>query len=344
MSTLNVDEDTVEDLEDDLDPIQTEVETQEVEESEIDTPEENDEVVEESEESDDSSEDETQPEAEEEDSLTTANKIDYESRFKGAQRSWQKEREQRAEAERRLQEIEERVRQQEEAKTLDPWSPKSPQNAQFSQTLQKYDLYKQALERAQGEDAQRAVAETFAPMFSEEEKAAIQKHQQHLAQVQRQLATPEGMAEHMRQIVRQELEQEFTQKTQTEQLKKYYSELYAQPENKAVLSDPDTLAEFKDRLIRMGDNPPPDAVEIVLENLRYRKSLSGVPETLAKAKAKELSANEQKRLSKGQAKAERDQGVTSRKADPVMLAKRECAKLGIEWGSNKSFQILEELS
>lgn len=272
--------------------------------------------------------------------------VDYESRFKGAQRSWQKERDQRTQAEQRLRELEERLRAQEQTATqqsLDPWNPKSPRHQEFSQTLQKYDMFRQALDKAQGEDAQRAVADAFAPMFTEDEKAALQRHQQHLAHVQRQLATPEGQAEYMGQLVEQKLAAVLSQREEIEQTKAYYRDLYNQPQYKAILSDPTARESFRSQLLSMGDNPPPNAVELVLENMRLSSTMKKVPKTLAKAKAEELSAREQRRLSKGHAKAERDQGVTRRRVDPVTEAKRICAERGIEWGSPKSFLVLDEV-
>lgn len=284
-------------------------------------------------------------------------KVDYEARYKGSQRSWQKEREQRIAAERRAAEYEQRLREQEEARqaketeNLEPWNPRSPQHQSFNKTLEKYDLFKQALERAPDEESRQAVASAFQPMFSEQEIEAMKQHQIHLANVQRKLATPEGQMEYIGSLVERKLQEQLeSRKTQEQQaqefekMRQYYADLYAQPENKAVLENQELREEFARRLQAMGDNPPQDAVEIVLENLRYRSQSGELPSKLAKAKQAEMSAREQKRLAKGRAKTERDQGLTTRAVDPVAEAKRICAQRGIEWGSNKAFQVLDELT
>ena len=313
-------------------------------------------TIDESDDSEDDESEDTQDDdiddslANDDEDTTEKQAVDYESRFneelkrrKGSQRSWQQERDARIALERKAKEYEDRLRQFEETQksaTADPWQANSPKNAAFQKTLDKYDLFKEALDKAENKEA---VAESWAPLFTEEEKADLARHQQHITQMQRKLATPEGQAEYYRQIAREEVRAEMEQSQSRSQLETYYSELYSQPENKAVLSAPENLAEFRERLQKMGPNPPSDAVELVLENMRYRNASKEIPSVVAKAKAQELAAKEQRRLSKGNAKVDRDSGVTKRQVDPVVKAKRICKERGIEWGSGKSYQILDSV-
>lgn len=365
-----------EDTEQELDPAE-ELDADDADTPDLDAPEgDEDESNDASGSDDDGADDDTAAEAEDDDTQDTeaddndaslANEqqeedkqkapVDYEARFKGSQRSWQKEREARMAAEKRLAEQEQRLREIEEARqakeveNLDPWNPRSPQHAQFNKTLEKFDLFKQALSRASDDEARQAVQAAFQPMFSEEETLSIQRHQEHLAHVQRRLATPEGQMEYIDSLVKERLNQEFearqaavNQTQEFEKMRDYYAELYAREENKAILASEENRQEFIKRLQSMGDNPPPDAVELVLENMRYRAAHKELPSKLANAKKSELSAREQKRLAKGRAKTERDQGISTRPIDPVKEAKRICAEQGIQWGSNKAFQVLDEIS
>ena len=318
----------------------------------------------------DDSQEDTQPEEADDDSLTTSEseqdvepntepkkEMDWEARYKGSQRSWQQEREQRAAAEKKLEEFEARLRAQEEeqakreAESYEPWDERSPNHASFNATLQKYDMFKQALDKASDEAARQNIAEAFQPMFSADEMETIQRHSQHVSAMQRKLATPQGLQEHINSIVEERIKESFTSRQQEEaqareydQAREYYAKLYAEPDNAKLLSDPAKREEFQQRLVSFGDNPPRDAVEIVLENMRFKAGLGKSAEQIAEAKKEALSAREQKRLAKGRAKTERDQGTSTSPVDPVSEAIRIAKERGINPSSSKFNKLLLELS
>jgi hypothetical protein len=188
-----LDEDMDTDIDDDLDSQEdtpdTEVapDPEEVVEDSEDAPDSD------SEDSDDVSEDnEDTRESDEQESLTDDSKtqqqqkVDYEARFKGAQRSWQQERDQRAAAEKRLQELEDHIVALAEAK-----------KSSFDRLLEALEERPQVVDKVLG---------TLAP--------AIQGFLGRMVPAQPQIAvqgTPRGMAvppPHQEEAAADELEEE----------------------------------------------------------------------------------------------------------------------------------------
>lgn len=285
--------------------------------------------------------DQSQPlTSESEDGNKSQAQVDYEKRFKGAQRSWQQEVALRKELEQKLAEQQSRLQELQQASERQGLPVYNPQSPKFGEYQQKRPLVEQYLRQVQANrddpDTLNMIAKTWEGIITAQDVEMYQQEAREHAEFQRRMAQDPRAA--LGELVRQEAEQIIQKQTQQQQLYSHYQQLYARPENAELLKDQSALELFVTMVDKHNWDP-----ETALEHIRIKRENDRLRSLATKGEQTAASAKAQKQIAKGRAKVDADIPAATKPRDIFQEARSWAKKNGYELQSGAHLRYLRKL-
>ena len=212
-------------------------------------------------------------------------------------------------------------------------NPQHPEHAQFQQTLQKYDIYRQQIAAAgRDQDKLERVAEAWDGTFSEQEVQDLRSFEREQQEFQRRLSM--NPQETLRDLVRRESGQLLQETSTRAQREAEAKRLVTDPENWPIIDQ--KLDRWKE-LCHQGIEP-----SRVLEILKVEHERDELRKKLVDGDRKAASAQAQRRLAQGRARNEQDISPAE-EVDVYQLALDEAKEQGVTEGSVQFIKILSRL-